>query len=235
MIIIKIICRGNDASTVGSFKIETMESDAGSTPSPFEVGNTGTVIAHNGALCVKGVYNDYLSDQQFGALDWISTSPVGPGTRVITTGDAANIGIFSVRARSTDGNPSGVNTLLIASNQNATFSGTVTENSDQKLKTDIETIGDMTSTIKSLRPVSFKRLSQPEDDNMTTAKYYGFIAQEIQAHLPDLVHTNIDTNFNGSDAGTTTLSLSYTEMIPILTKAIQELEERISALEASLS
>lgn len=226
----KIVCLGNDASTVGGFKIDIAESDMGSSSTALEVNNTSQVIAHGGALCTKGVYDDSLGGDLFGALDWLDAG-VNEGARLITTGSATAIGTFSVRARSTDGNPAGVNTLLIASNQNATFSGTVTQNSDQKLKTDIVNIGEMTNIIKSLRPITFKRLSQPADDNKTSAKYYGFIAQEVNEILPDLVHTNIDTDFDGSDKGTKTLALSYSELIPILTKAIQELEARITALE----
>ena len=226
----KIVCLGNDAPTVGGFKIDIAESDMGSSSTALEVNNTSQVIAHGGALCTKGVYDDSLGGDLFGALDWLDAG-VNEGARLITTGSATAIGTFSVRARSTDGNPAGVNTLLIASNQNATFSGTVTQNSDQKLKTDIVNIGEMTNIIKSLRPITFKRLSQPADDNKTSAKYYGFIAQEVNEILPDLVHTNIDTDFDGSDKGTKTLALSYSELIPILTKAIQELEARITALE----
>lgn len=227
----KIVCLGNDASTVGGFKIDIAESDMGSSSTALEVSNTSQVIAHGGALCTKGVYDDSLGEALFGALDWLNNGSTIIGARLITTGSATALGTFCIRARSTDGNPSGVNSLLIANNSNATFAGTVTQNSDQKLKTDIENIGEMTTTIKSLRPVSFKRISQPEDDAMTSAKYYGFIAQEVNEILPDLVHTNVDTDFDGSDKGTTTLALSYSELIPILTKTIQELEARITALE----
>ena len=171
-----------------------------------------------------------MGTAQFAAIDY-STS----GGRFITTGTADAIGTFTIVSRSTDGNPATVNVLSIAANQNATFTGTVTDASDSKLKTDIRNLDSMITTIKNLRPVKYKRISQPEDDDQTSADYYGFIAQEVQPHLPDIVHTNKDTDFSGNPTGTVTLSLAYTEMVPILTKVIQEQQALIEALTARVT
>jgi len=186
-------------------------------------------------IVVKGVYNDTVGTDQFAAIDWLDAG-VNTGGRVITTGTSSAIGTFAIRSRKASlVDPGGVNVLLIATNQNATFSGTVTQNSDSKLKTDVRDLDSMLSTIKSLRPVKFKRISQLSNDDHTTSDYYGFIAQEAQSHIPDLVHSHEDTNLDGTVTGEKTLSFSYTEMIPILTKVIQEQQEKIESLEARLS
>ena len=221
----KIVCLGTDASTVGTFKIDIAESDLGSLISPFEVNNTGQTISLK-AHIVKGTLDGSMATAQFAAIDY-SVS----GGRFISTGTATAIGTYQIVARSTDGDPVTITTLDMATNSNATFAGTVTQNSDLKLKEDIEDLEDMTETVKALRPVQFKRKFQPNDDSHTSAKYFGFIAQEAEAHLPDLIHKNPDIEFDGTPTGEETLSFSYTEMIPILTKTIQELEARITELE----
>ena len=226
----KITCLGVDATTIGSFKIDIAESDAGSTSTPFEINNTQMCVANGGAYIVKGTLDGSMGTDTFVAMDYSVA-----GGRIITTGSATAIGTFTCVARSTDGDPATVEVFSIAANQNANFTGTVTTGSDTKLKTDVRDLDSVIATVKNLRPVKFKRVSQPAADDQTSADYYGFIAQEIQAHLPDLVHTSVDKGFAGEDLGTVTLSLAYTEIIPILTKAIQELETRIAALEASLT
>lgn len=192
--------------------------------------NASQQLVAEGSCITKGTLDGSMGTAQFAAMDY-STS----GGRFITTGTADAIGTFTIVARSTDGNPATVNVLSIAANQNATFTGTVTDASDSKLKTDIRNLDSMITTIKNLRPVKYKRISQPEDDDQTSADYYGFIAQEVQPHLPDIVHTNKDTDFSGNPTGTVTLSLAYTEMVPILTKVIQEQQALIEALTARVT
>ena len=54
---------------------------------------------------------------------------------------------------------------------------------------------------------------------------YGFIAQEMVSELPALVRTANDEN--------KTLSIDYTALIPVLTKALQEQNQTIEALRAT--
>jgi hypothetical protein len=51
----------------------------------------------------------------------------------------------------------------------------------------------------------------------------GFIAQEVQALVPELVSSTDDT-----------MSLNYIGLIPVLTKAVQELKAELDALKREL-
>jgi DNA-binding transcriptional MerR regulator len=72
--------------------------------------------------------------------------------------------------------------------------------------------------VAALRPVSYeKRLTMK--DTEYNIKEEGFIAQEIRKVLPDLVSESKDAD--------KTLTVNYTAIIPLLTKAIQEQQTQI--------
>ena len=100
--------------------------------------------------------------------------------------------------------------------------------SDLRLKSNIINITNGISIIKQLRPVAYDKKIAIDSNEYNHD--YGFIAQELQSVLPDIVTEGLDTD--------KILSVNYTAIIPILTKAIQEqqqiieqLTERIQALE----
>jgi hypothetical protein len=95
-----------------------------------------------------------------------------------------------------------------------TLSSTVmTGSSDERLKTNIETIQDPTSTISQLRGVSFNRIDNGLKD-------YGVIAQEIEKVLPDVVHTDADGY----------RTVSYSSIIGFLIEAVKKQQEQIDVL-----
>lgn len=128
------------------------------------------------------------------------------------------------------GNGSNTITLGHTTNTDVYARGTVRSNgtaltSDRRLKSDIKSVANGLSTVMKLNPVSYnKRLSFDTDEY--NKKEIGFIAQEVQEILPDLVSEGPDEN--------KTLSLDYNSMIPILTKAIQEQQVLIEALKAKV-
>ena len=82
--------------------------------------------------------------------------------------------------------------------------------SDRRIKTNVV---DVTATVDDLKPVKyFNTLSKSEQ--------FGFIADEVQKVLPELVEGTCD----GSDYQT----INYIQLIPILVKEIQELKKRIN-------
>ncbi|MEZ6069477.1 MAG: tail fiber domain-containing protein [Pirellulales bacterium] len=119
------------------------------------------------------------------------------------------------------------------------YTGTLQDMSDARLKTDVAAVGaDAVSAVRRLRPVSFRMTGG------SGILEYGFIAQDVQAVLPDLVH-------EGDDG---MLSLNYLGLIaPIvanlqvmdaendalreenasLRKSITMIEERLAKLEAA--
>jgi len=105
--------------------------------------------------------------------------------------------------------------------------------SDIRLKKNITPIQNSLSIIQKLYPVTYdKKMNLASLDY--SIKENGFIAQELQKILPNLVHESADKD--------KLLSVNYTAIIPILTKGIQEQQviiedqkKRLEALEKLVS
>lgn len=109
----------------------------------------------------------------------------------------------------------------------------VDQSSDRKLKKDITSlsVSDCASLVRGLRPVSYKWKSGED-----TATHYGFIAQEVEEALSTagISGTGIVSKTHLDTAHTeffTKYGLAYNEFIPVITKFIQQLDARITALE----
>jgi len=89
-------------------------------------------------------------------------------------------------------------------------------NSDENLKENIKPLNNVLDKIKDYRCVEYNFKDDENED-----KKIGFIAQDWQKDFSQVV------NKNKQDV----LSIKYTETIPVLLKAIQELEARVKELE----
>ena len=87
-------------------------------------------------------------------------------------------------------------------------------NSDRRLKKDIAPLGDNLTKLLALEPVSWLWI----DTSKGTGTQIGFIAQDVQKVLPEVVHT---------DASTTLESIDYARMTPIIVGSVQELNQKI--------
>jgi hypothetical protein len=92
----------------------------------------------------------------------------------------------------------------------ATFNNDVTAFSDERLKTDIKTIEDALEKVSKMRGVTFKR------DGVDGT---GVIAQEVQPHLPEVIHDKQEY-----------LSVAYGNMVGILIEAIKELKTKVDKI-----
>lgn len=116
----------------------------------------------------------------------------------------------------------------------------VLNNSDQRLKENIKSLSYGLDEVLELKPVSFKWKVEKIDDFLIpdTEKevQLGFIAQDILEIIPEIVQTTYWKEFE-ENPGTLEkvdmplLGLSYSELIPVLVKAIQEQQEQIEVLE----
>jgi hypothetical protein len=97
------------------------------------------------------------------------------------------------------------------SDGNITISGTVSQGSDARLKSDIKTIDG--SKVFDMRGVSFTKAGK---------KGAGVIAQELQEIAPELVHENEDG----------VLSVSYGDIVGYLIEAIKTLKQEIESIKA---
>lgn len=103
--------------------------------------------------------------------------------------------------------------------------------SDVAAKSNIATFGNAIQTVQALRPVTYQWKDQAEyqkykrtSSMATNPKEIGFIAQEVERVLPDII--GIDDMGNKL--------VNYNALIPVLTSAIQELTDRVAYLEAEL-
>jgi hypothetical protein len=108
--------------------------------------------------------------------------------------------------------------------QNTTGSyGTI---SDAKLK---ENIIDATPKLAELMQVKVRNYGLKSEPN---SKFLGFIAQELREIFPSMIEETPDEDENGEPTGEVTLGIKTTVFVPILVKAIQELNAKVTALEA---
>jgi hypothetical protein len=88
--------------------------------------------------------------------------------------------------------------------------------SDLRLKKDIQPTSYGLKEVMQMRPVSYLW------KDIEGGKKLGFIAQELQQLVPEVVSVGNDEN--------KTLGVFYSDLIPVLTKAIQEQQQQIEAL-----
>lgn len=103
----------------------------------------------------------------------------------------------------------GTEVFEVRESGNATLAGTLTQNSDRRLKKDITAINYGLNEILQLQPKAYNWKNRE-----TEKKSLGLIAQEVQLVISEIVNTQDDEQ--------KTLGISYTELIPVLIKAIQE-------------
>jgi hypothetical protein len=97
--------------------------------------------------------------------------------------------------------------------------------SDARLKKDVQPIGDALAIVGALRGVTFN-WDKTVDPAMKLddRNHVGFLAQEVEAVLPQAVSTATDAR--------QTKSVAYSEVIPVLTEAIKQLKAENDDLKA---
>jgi hypothetical protein len=104
--------------------------------------------------------------------------------------------------------------------------GAYVNGSDARLKEDVQSIASGLDVVAAMRPVTFK---YKEDYSKDQSIQTGFIAQELKEVLKD-------TNYVDGvvQQGPEYLNVAYQNIIPLLTKAIQELKAELDAVKATL-
>ena len=130
---------------------------------------------------------------------------------------------FSGRLRYTNSTDSfqiftnGTAGLTISSAQNATFAGTITENSSLRYKENIEPIKYGLDKVLQMRGVTYNK----KDNGV---KEIGVIAEEIYEVLPEVVLKNEEGEID---------SVSYGRITAVLIEAIKDLKKEIEELKAN--
>jgi hypothetical protein len=167
--------------------------DQGTSVGGIFVGTYGTYIFLNPNLN-SGVVSDGNNGVE------INTS----GTTRMEVNSSGNVGIGTTNP----GYPLDVNGAVRAS--------AFYYSSDERLKTNIATIASSTALadVLALNPVTFNW----KNPAMGTSTQIGFIAQEVQKVVPEIVSTN---------ASTTMESVDYARVTPLLVGSVQELDQKI--------
>lgn len=98
-------------------------------------------------------------------------------------------------------------------------------NSDSRAKSNIQSLGNSLQTVKMLKPKSYGWASAAANNKRKLSqRELGFLAQDLEMLVPEAVATDSEGN----------KLVNYNTIIPLLTGAIQELEARVTALEAKI-
>jgi LysM repeat protein len=206
-----ILYGANNSGSAGTFSTGTVGVGATSTPwARFSIaGSPGGTIP---LFTISSSTSGFATSTAF-IVD--KNGNVGIGTSSPTTALQINGSITpNVDNVFTSGNATYRWNAIYSSN------GTI-QTSDARLKTNIATTTYGLDQIMQLRPVSFTWIAQPQQGTQL-----GFIAQEVQPILPEIVNIGDDSNH--------TLGLTYTEFIPIIVKSIQQIASISDAFEANL-
>jgi hypothetical protein len=127
-------------------------------------------------------------------------------------------------------NSGGSNVFTINQSGTATASGSITANSDRKLKTNIKTLNNGLEIVSKLRGVRFDWIE-------SGLPSVGMIAQEVEELLPELVFETERNTLEGQESDKIK-SLDYSKIVAVLIEAIKEQQtyikeqdKRIDALE----
>ena len=172
-----------------------------------------------------GIAGNYTSGWNYGVYGRLQGENNGAGIFGTTEGDLAINGKY---AGFFNGDVKVTNTLIAV---------TLTE-SDRRLKENIQTFNNEEIALEKLmklNPVSYNykhnrtefgptsksdtgAVPQAIDSSLVNREHFGFVAQELEQVYPDLVYHNAEG----------VKSINYTELIPVLVRAIKEQQTRLN-------
>jgi hypothetical protein len=118
----------------------------------------------------------------------------------------------------------------------AAFVGDVTANtSDRRLKTNIINIDSPLEKISKINGVYFNwnELAKELADKNTEIREVGFIAQDVERVLPEIIKQapfDVINSKGGSKSGENYLTIQYEKVVPLLVECIKELKSEIDKL-----
>ncbi len=209
----------------------------------MEVHALSGIKTHTGDFDAYGVYGENI------VSDWFGIGVFGRGGYAGVRGDVIAIGndtYFGVRGDVSGGGGTnygvygksinGATVYGVYASGDLGYSGDLISTSDRKLKTNINKLNNGMATIMSLQPstYSFKE-SYQKSMQVSNKPQFGFMAQELQTVLPELVSENKHPGVNKEDKAISYLGINYIGLIPILTAGMQEQQAHIKTLEDKIN
>lgn len=192
---------GVEASSDGGYGVYGMSDEAA---------KAGVFGRHNGSTCTGGT-GEFTLEQYCYGVAGVSYTSSTHGIGVY--GYGSNTGVWGVAH--TSANWSG---YFSVGKVGLGAGVTVVNASDRNLKRDISPLSANLDALLRLKPSSYAWKSDPDD----THRSYGFIAQDVQDVLPELVSHTMEGD----------LALDYTGFIPVIVGGVQELEARVATIES---
>lgn len=188
------------------------------------IGTTAHVIAGQGSGAVGLSINDGYGNANLTFNHHLGTPDVTGNSLRIETNVDGTIGAnmtFEGKSGTTAGTAVALNFMAVmyADTGNMTIGGSLTQNSDLRIKKDLQIIPDALDKVKTLNGYTYTRTDRDSEFQQT-----GCVAQEVQAVLPEAVVVGEDEQ--------QTLSIAYGSMVGLLVQAIKELEAKVAALES---
>jgi hypothetical protein len=193
---------------------------AGSTTNITVGSTTGTSTTNlQGNLQVNGSAGTsgyVLTSNGAGAAPTWAAAAGATITGTTTAGTYYVVGTTSTSGSLTTASISNTNAVSYNASTGALTAVSMVSSSDERLKSNIQTLTNAVQTVENLRGVSYLRNDRPE---------IGVVAQEVEKVLPMLVHEDPEGY----------KSVAYGNMVGLLIEAIKELSAEVKALKAELN
>jgi hypothetical protein len=178
----------------------------------------GTAKAYIG---ISGSAGGYLANSQADSMVIYPMSNylhLGTGSTMAMTINSGNVGI---------GTTAPGHRIDVVGTAGLSTGTLWTNTSDSRVKQNIITIPDAVGIISQLNPVQFKYTADylAQHPEIKDIEHYGFIAQEFQNVFPESVNTGADGY----------LQINASNVIPYMTKAIQEQQAQIATLTSDVA
>ncbi len=205
----------NDDTGLNTIGVEGVSDNDGSGASYYEAigvygratGNLNTGINAG----VKG-WASNTDDRNYGVYAYAPGDPTGTdyGIYAETKSDGEDAGYF---------------------NGDITVTGTFNNPSDKKLKKNVEVYTSALAKLDQVKTYAYN-FKQKGSLNLPEGQHYGFVAQEVEQIMPELVEEKVHapaTSKNGDKQVTKKRykSVNYLEFIPLLTQALNEQQKLI--------
>jgi hypothetical protein len=193
----------------------------------ISISNTSTASTRGlDFYCVDGTYNSRAAIKHVTTANNLGSYV--EFTSTFSNGDSVNW-IFQSGEVRTGGSTDNGAFNLQCNGTGVWGAGAYVNGSDERIKEDISPIASGLDVVEKLNPVTYRyKESWSKDQSVQT----GFIAQELLTALEGQVYVDGVVQHGGTEDY---YSVAYQNIIPILTKAIQELSAKNDALEARIA
>ena len=198
-------------TTSTNYTIETTATGSATTTLELRGSRTGSTTTAISKI-------DFTTADTANTSVYDSTMPMGRIAMFKQEGNT-NRGRLKIDLNNVSGNNI-ANVFDLESDGDLAITGTLTEGSDRRLKTDIVTISNALTKVNNLRGVEYTKIASGK-------KEIGVIAQEVETVFPELVRTGDDED--------KTLSVKYGHLTAALIEAVKELTTEVNTLKTKVA